>query len=398
MTQIDLSTKLDPNAQRFARAFVSHVLSRCDPEVLVSRSLDFTSFDSPTHVLAFGKASVKMAQACVQGLGSRFSGGIVLAPDSLFPDPAPNTALQYFGVDHPAPSHRNVAATDALVQYARKIPAEHNYCIVCISGGGSAHLCSPRQGVTIEQLFETTNTLNAGGASIQELNEARKSLETLKGGGLAEILAHVGYCQAVVLSDVLDDDLNTIASGPMISLAHPVEHTIIGNHQTALDAADDFFGGLGVGICKAGISGGSSDRGRELAGAYQESGQAACLFAGETTVDASGTTGVGGPCIELTLACALELAESGQADWITLGLATDGIDGPTDAAGAVITSEMLADPYNQLSAHKALVDHNTLPFLDSIHATIRSGPTGTNLNDLCLVSPCDALRADRGLG
>jgi len=395
MSPIDLSTKLDPEVQRFTRAFATYVLSRCDPGKLVSESVDFTRFDSPTHVLGFGKASAKMAMACVQELGPRFAGGVVLTPEALIPDPAPHDALRYFGVDHPASTARNMIATEALAQYAGLIPAEHD-CIVCVSGGGSAHLCSPKPGVTLDQIIETTNTLNAGGASIHELNEARRSLENLKGGGLADILVRVGHCEAAVLSDVLDDDLNTIASGPMVNPGYPVEHTIIGNHRTALAAAEEFVGGHGVGICKPGISGDSSERGRDLTRAYQESNPVSCLFSGETTVDASGTAGVGGPCMEMTLACALELAESDQSDWVTLGLATDGVDGPTDAAGAVITCEMLSGSVRRLDARRALDNHDTLPFLNSIHATIHTGPTGTNLNDLFLVCPRDALRTGDG--
>jgi len=393
MTTIKLSNMLDPAAHRFAMLFVSHVLNRSDPGKLVSKSVEFKQFNSPTHVLAFGKASAKMAQACVHELGSRIAGGVVLAPESLIPDTELDDPLLYFCVDHPAPTQRNVDATNALVQYARSIPAGHD-CIVCISGGGSAHLCSPRPGVTLEQIIETTNSLNSGGVRIHDLNKARRSLETLKSGGLAAILTQTRNCQAIVLSDVLDDNLNTIASGPMMCPDHPVEHTIIGNHRTALDAAKEFVGGRDVGNWNSGISGNSSDRGRELAEAYEGTNHAPCLIAGETTVDASSTVGIGGPCMELTLSCALELAESGQRDWITLGLATDGIDGPSDAAGAVITSEMLTHSEQQHSAREALVDHNTLPFLESIHAIIRTGPTGTNLNDLCLVCSQDGLRAE----
>ena len=385
MTTIELSTKLDLAAQRFARAFVSHVLSGCDPRKLVSESVDFKRFNSPTHVLAFGKASTKMAQACVLKLGPRFAGGIVLTPDALGPSSIPDDALKYFGVDHPAPTARNVSATDALAQYARSIPAGHN-CIVCISGGGSAHLCCPNPGVTLEQINETTESLNARGASIHELNKARRSLETLKGGGLAEVLGHVSYCQAIVLSDVLGDHLDIIASGPMENPDLPVEHTIIGNHQTALDAAEEFIiRQVSIGVCSAGIGGDSSDRGRELADTYLKSGQMPCMIAGETTVDAAHTVGVGGPCMELALACAIYLAQSGNTEWVVLGLATDGVDGPSNAAGAVIVSESLRTPRLQVIATEALNGHNTLPFLDSIHSTIRTGPTGTNLNDLCLV-------------
>tara|TARA_R110000868_G_scaffold411617_1_gene706156 strand:+ start:239920 stop:241101 length:1182 start_codon:yes stop_codon:yes gene_type:complete len=387
MTAITLSSSLDPDVQRVGRELIGEVLRACDPGVLVRGAVDFDLFDSPTHVLAFGKASAGMARACAQGLEDRFAGGIVLCPDAMIPE-SRDQRVRYFGVDHPSPTARNVEATKSLVEYARSIPST-DACIVCISGGGSAHLCSPRSGVTLEQIVQTTKALNASGATIHELNQARRSLETLKAGGLADLLAGTQRCSAVVLSDVLGDDLSTIASGPMVNPAHLVEHTIVGNHMTALDASVRFLNARGcmVGFHTGMVSGDSSEQGRILAERFMDSDKSACVIAGETTVDTAGATGIGGPCIEMAISCALALAESGDLDWVCIGLATDGIDGPTDAAGGILTGEMMTSLVNQQVARKLLADHNTLAFLDTIGGTIRTGPTGTNLNDLCLVVP-----------
>lgn len=387
MTAVQLSSMLDSTVARFVQNCVEHVLESCDPTKLIDKNFDFNAFTTPTHVLGFGKASVGMVHACAAQLDGRFAGGVALAPDDLLPETNGYTSIAYFGVDHPSPTERNIAGAKALVDYARSIPPEHG-CLVCISGGGSAHLCSPKPGVTLDEIINTTTNLNASGATIHELNRARRALETRKGGGLAATLAHAHQCQAIVLSDVLDDDLDIIASGPMMSPEHPIKHTIVGNHRTALDAGAAFVRGFGVeiGSCEGEISGESSVQGIALAERYQ-SVQAPCLIAGESTVNTRGSTGIGGPTLELTLAAALRLADLGLTDWITLGLATDGNDGPTDAAGAVITSRMLATPGQHQAARDALASHNTLHYLDSIHATIRTGPTGTNLNDLAMVLP-----------
>jgi len=387
MNPITLSSSLEPDVQRVARALIGEVLRACDPAELVRASIDFDQFDSPTHVLAFGKASAGMAKACIQGLKDRFAGGVVLCPDAMIPEML-DDRIRCFAVDHPSPTARNVEATCVLAEYARSIPST-DACIVCLSGGGSAHLCSPRPGVTLEEIAQTTKALNASGATIHELNQARRSLETLKAGGLAEVLAHVHHCSAAVLSDVLGDDLNTIASGPMLSQEYPVEHIVVGNHRNALDAAVRFFESLGVpiGFHTDMVSGDSSEQGRLLANQFLESNKSACVIAGETTVDVGVSSGMGGPCMETVLACAVSLAESGDSDWVCIGLATDGIDGPTDAAGGILTGAMLTSLATQQIARKMLAEHDALSFLDTIGGTIRTGPTGTNLNDLCLVVP-----------
>ena len=329
----------------------------------------------PTHVLAFGKASMGMAGWCVERLGEQFAGGVVLAPEPLI-GPI-HSRLTVYPADHPTPTPRNIAAASALRTYAESIPADHA-CIVCVSGGGSAHLCSPRPGVTLGQIVETTRSLNASGAAIGELNKARKGLELLKAGGLGAVLAHVTERLVYVLSDVIGDDLATIASGPMLDPGCPVEHIVIGNHQDAGRSAEALLDARHSAWVS--VTGDAQEQGRVLADAYHSSGSTV-IIAGETTVDAGGSCGVGGPCIECSLACAQALSESDTRGWMVLGLATDGIDGPTDAAGAIITRGMLVD-----GVRTALAAHDTLAYLDRIGASFRTGATGTNVNDIVLVT------------
>lgn len=390
MIPIRFGKQLDLDLRQFAEDFVQTVLKASDPAMLIRHQFAFDQFNNKTHVLAFGKASAAMASECVTQLGSRFAGGVVLASEETIPVKH-HDLLRFFAADHPLPTQRNIVATQHLVQYARSIPSE-DHCIVCISGGGSAHLCSPAEGITLEQVISVTKELNAQGTAIDTLNRTRKSLETLKAGGLARLLNHIELCEAAVLSDVLGNDLATIASGPMYGEGTKVPHRLIGDHHAALSEAtkfiDDRFENHPVTLDM--IHGSATMEGHCLASRYLDhNGMTPHLIAGETTVEAQSSSGVGGPTLELILSTAVELAKASTdiQDWIVLGIATDGIDGPSGAAGALVSSKMLAHSGSLESAMGALQQHDTLPFLDSISATFWTGPTGTNVNDVCLVCP-----------
>lgn len=388
MTRVHLSTSLDPQIARFVSAFVEHTLDAIDPQKLISQSMDFDAFDCPTHVIAFGKAAASMALGCRAELGTMFVDGIVLCPDERIPDDAESLGLSFFGVDHPSPTERNIDATKAVIEYASAIPREHA-CVVCISGGGSANLCAPSRGVSLNEIIETTERLNQSGASIQELNAARKKLEILKGGGLGRLLGHLEHVEACVLSDVMGDDLDTIASGPMRDEGQPIKHTVIGNHLVLRDACGSFIQHINakVEVRSMDAIGDALTAGQTLAGRFQQSPQSVCAATGETTVDASGTEGVGGPCMEFVLAAGLELTQSKLSDWFVIGLASDGIDGPTQAAGAILTNEMLGRQGVMRDAQRALSDHDAFGFFRLIGANIVIGPTGTNVNDVVMICP-----------
>lgn len=388
MTRVQLSTSLDPQIARFADAFVQYTLDAIDPQKLISQSMDFDAFNCPTHVIAFGKAAASMALGCRAELGTLFVDGIVLCPDEQIPEDTESLGLSFFGVDHPSPSERNIEATKAVIQYASAIPPEHA-CVVCISGGGSAHLCAPSPGVSLNEIIATTKRLNQTGASIQELNTARRKLETLKGGGLARLLGHLEHVEACVLSDVMGDDPDTIASGPMRDDSHPITHTVIGNHLVLRDACGSFVQHIDpeIKVQSMDAIGEASGAGQTLANSFKQSSQSVCVATGETTVDASGTEGIGGPCMESVLAAGLELTQSNLSDWVVIGMASDGIDGPTQAAGAILTNEMLGVNGVMEAAQRALSDHDAFRFFHSIGADIVTGPTGTNVNDVVMICP-----------
>jgi hydroxypyruvate reductase len=303
--------------------------------------------------------------------------------------------------------------------------------IVVLSGGGSAHLTLPSGNLTLDDLRGVNDALQRAGAPITALNAVRKHTERLKGGRLALPASSVPTT-VYALSDVVGDRLDTIASGPFAPdattfgdaigvlerygvkdacariLAHleaggrgeiaetpkpgdpalaRVEHVVIGNNRAVIDAAGEAIGACGfrVAAMQEGVEGESASVGRELARQAiraARAGDAACvIFGGEPTVRVGSATGRGGPSQELALAAAIELAassEQGLAQRVAIvSLSTDGIDGPTDFAGAIVTAQTaarIADPAAALAAHAST------DALDRAGALLRTGPTGTNVN------------------
>lgn len=365
------------------RTLIAAVLDAADAHRLTQTHLQTNGAPStPTHVLAFGKAGASMARAVAEWAGDALAGGVVIAPDATLPADLNADGLTWHGADHPHPTQRNIDAAHALASCAASIPSGHA-CVVGVSGGGSAHLCLPKDGVTLEEIRDTTRALNERGATIQELNAARAGLERLKHGGLARTIPEGVGCRALVLSDVIGNDPRVIASGPMVDEQRRVEHPIVGSNAAIVGACVAALDTLGYGsptVFKD-VTGNASDAGRRISAALVDTPGACVVLGGETTVDARGASGRGGPVSECVLSAALTLRGSG-GPWTVLGLASDGIDGPTDAAGGVIHSSMLDDPIAVRDAKRALASHGTLDWLDARSAAVRTGVTGTNVNDV----------------
>jgi hydroxypyruvate reductase len=325
-----------------------------------------------------------------------------------------------------------VAATRIrkLVSGARAI----DHVLLLLSGGGSALLTLPAPGLDLDDVRQLTELLLLSGASIQELNAVRKHVETLKGGRLAA-LAAPARLTALILSDVVGDPLDAIASGPASPdpttfadavhvlrsrgvwgkvpdavRAHlvrgeqgdeaetpkpgdpafsQVRLRIVGNAALAALRAAEEAGRLGYDahVDSTVVTGEARHVGERLAArasALPVSGRATCaVSAGETTVTVRGN-GRGGRNQELALAAARHL--DGHADVLVLSAGTDGLDGPTDAAGALATGTTAARAREQgldLDAH--LERNDSYAFFDALGDLVRTGPTGTNVMDLMLV-------------
>ncbi len=377
---------------------------------------------------AVGKAAAPMAVAASEVLGPTLVSGVVIVPDYSIPDLPPN--LQMFRGGHPIPSEEGFRGARAVRELAAGL-GDDDVLLCLVSGGASALMTCPWETVNLEDLQAITDALLQAGAPIDELNCVRKHLDRLKGGRLASC-AHPTTVYALILSDVVGDALDVIASGPVspdptrfadavqilekrrlwagapasvrahlqegVSGQVPetpkpgdscfagVTTRILGNNRLALEgaaqAASEF--GYRVVLRDAPLVGEAREVGRELAvwaAGARTVGERICLIAGgETTVTVRGS-GRGGRNQEIVLAAAIEIA--GRVPMVIASLATDGVDGPTDAAGAIADPSTLGRAAAEgCSAADALRANDSYRFFAALDDLILTGPTGTNTMDV----------------
>lgn len=437
-----MSTLLSERFRDHFEAVISAVLAGIDPRELTLRALRQETFSSaPIHVIAFGKASMSMAQAAGEHLGSRLRIGCALAPPSSSRAAGFPVNVATYPVDHPLPTERNVEAARVVryfvEDFGRLAAAGSNaQLLVLISGGGSAQLTLPPDGLALAEVRRATDHLLRAGVDIHKLNTVRKHLDQLKGGRLAR-LAAPGQVHVLVLSDVVGDDLAVIASGPchpdpttfdqaaaILRATNPgreldevlnfldtdgfgigetpkpgdpafarVRSRVIGSNHTAVEVARVALTAMGVDVRETveSVTGEAAQVGQDLAARLQKLKPAglpmAIVMGGETTVTARGD-GVGGRNQELALAAAIEL--DGRHDVALCAFATDGVDGRTDAAGAVVNGQTASIAHlTNLAPSAFLARNDSHTFfsrldLDGHHTLVRTGPTGTNVGDLYL--------------
>jgi hydroxypyruvate reductase len=312
--------------------------------------------------------------------------------------------------------------------------SEDDLCLALISGGGSALMPAPAEGITLDDKLAVTRHLSAAGANIEELNTVRKQLSRIKGGGLKRA-CHAGRLVTLIISDVLGDPLDVIASGPTVDdtstpeqalavldlfdargagisarvfgylcrkqtaqlppVQCQVTNLIIGNNATAVDAAGREAERLGYSpaMTSAGqCEGQAEDVGRHLADMALKMRSASgpdCLITGGepvVTLASPDHRGSGGRNQQLVLAALEHLAEDGASGIAILSGGTDGEDGPTDAAGAVVDAEVLAAArQRKLDWTDHLARNDAYRFFQPLGALIKTGPTGTNVCDLRVV-------------
>lgn len=365
-----------------------------------------------------------MASAAITALAGSVREGVVISPDPVVID---SDRIAHFVGGHPVPNERGAEGARAISRIAEQLRADDT--LLClISGGASALMALPATGLSVDDIVSTTTLLLRAGATIHELNCVRKHLDQLKGGRLAAI-AFPAKTISLVLSDVVGDPLATIASGPTvadptriadsISILHAhglwdlvppsvrthldsgedespkpgdprllrAENSIIGSNVIAAHAACSQASSLGYNarVVTTSLTGEASVVGanivREAAAECARLGvSVALIFAGESTVTVRGR-GTGGRNQELVLGAAI--AMDGILGMAVASLGTDGVDGPTDAAGAVADGESIGkaralglDPIAFLAAN------DTHAFWRALGALVRTGPTGTNVMDI----------------
>ncbi len=418
------------------RAIFDGALRAASPWDALVRHLPAWDFTPPVHIVGAGKAALEMAHAASEKLGHDVGAfAVAVVPELLHGvDPASRPPGLY-PADHPLPTGRNLRAAEAIAEVAREA-SRAGTLLALLSGGGSAHLTLPAEGLSLDDIRAVTDALLRSGADIEQLNTVRKHAERLKGGRLAA-LAAPARVHAFILSDVIGDRLDAIASGPTAPdpttyadalgvldrwharaaspaltahleagrrAEHPetpkpgdpifdrVTNTIIGSNHTAVEAAAHAASRLGFHVLakRTGVRGEAGRFGEALAETARRlhppgaPRPAAAIFGGETTVAVGASDGRGGRCQHAALSAALGLRDA--KDIAIAVLATDGIDGPTDAAGAIVTgSTGAAADHRGLDPALALRRHNSHPLLDAVGALLRTGPTGTNVNDLGII-------------
>ena len=406
-----------------------------DGEILTvdGRNYDLAQFGR-IIVLGAGKAGASMAKAIEEILGDRVSEGIVTVKyghlDTL-------QKIKTCEAAHPVPDENGHIAARAIYDLASS--ADEKTLVIClISGGGSALMPLPVDGVTLADKGETTKVLLACGATIHEVNAVRKHLSVIKGGGLARAV-YPAPLITLILSDVVGDDLDSIASGPCVpdsrtfldcmtifkkysiddqipaSVLRYIQSGVAGTVPETPKAGQDFFartqnvivGSNFNALIKAKekaeelgyntilLSSLLEGETRQVAALHmaiaREIGlhgypvaKPACLLSGgETTVTVKGS-GKGGRNQEFVLAAALAMKE--MEDFVVLSAGTDGTDGPTDAAGAFADSGTLQRAAeNGLDAQEYLENNDSYHFFETLNDLYKTGPTNTNVMDLRII-------------
>ena len=426
------------DARQIYRAAVQGVqadvlLSRIEWESIVEKS--FSDYNN-IYVVGMGKAAMAMAATVEHELKLPIREGCIVIPrgysDTLpYPNKTPQK-IQVLEAAHPVPDSTSEEAAQVLLELADRCQ-EGDLLVVLISGGGSALTTCFAPGISLEEGQRVVNDLLRSGADIKALNTVRKHISMMGGGRLAR-RAMPAEVVSLVISDVVGDDLSTIASGPTVgdpsnpedamrvlraldlwddlpesvsnylnkacndpSLNTPtpddplykkVKTLLIGSNTLALESAcrEATNRKYHVTICESWIEGEARDAGRELAQfLLNYSGQTPHCFiwGGETTVTVKGK-GMGGRNQELALAAAFEL-DSSRKSVLLLSGGTDGIDGPTDAAGAWATPATIPRAMQRKRNPQAYLDANdAYTFFLEMNTLLKPGPTHTNVMDVVI--------------
>ena len=383
------------------------------------------SVDQKIFIIGAGKASVEMSTAVSNILGEKSSGGMVITDSErvIYPD-----KVEVLISSHPVPNKKSIQAADQLVDFIKSIP-KHSIVLNLLSGGTSSLLCKPDASIPFDDVVELYRILLKSGAGINEINLVRKSLSEIKAGRLLQHFNNVQLFD-LIISDVPNNDMKDIGSGPTIpqtflysdvisllksreiwqKLPESIRSYLIKNaensdrfnsedipdHHSHIILSADKMAGIskelmeqtGMRVIKDDQSWtGSIDDfeqhilskiPKEMAA---EETPTAFIFFGECSIEVTGN-GKGGRNQELALRMAKNLTDYNR-DFIFLSAGTDGIDGPTDAAGAVVNQDSLkeADKLG-LDADDYLKRNDSYSFFDKLGGHIKTGPTGNNVMDL----------------
>jgi glycerate 2-kinase len=428
-------------ARTDVRAIYRAVIEAVDPEQLVRGALELEpgairiagdpvpiSDRGKLVVIAVGKAALPMLAGAHRALSKRIDSSLAVTKSGFSRDAAIPPGADVYEGEHPVPGDGSVRAGEAVLRVAESLTADDTV-LMLISGGGSALLEAPVDGVSLGDIATTTDRLLAAGADIRALNAVRRRLSRIKGGRLAEAISPARVVN-LVLSDVLGNPLPVIASGPTVapedavsdagriverlvggelpeavtralasdtamatrSFENVVTSVVIADAATAARAAAARARELGYSPVVFGTDFQGEARefarfwcavARHSATEYGPFERPACLIgAGEMTVTVRGS-GRGGRNTEMALAAALEI--DGVDGVVVASLATDGDDGVSRASGGVVDGESAETMRSSsIDPQRLLDDNDSATALTAAGALLESGPTGTNVNDIYL--------------
>jgi glycerate-2-kinase len=435
--------KNDPSYRKVSDIFHA-VLKAIDPYGIIKERIDQIQSIyregnyRKLYLISFGKAAYPMTKAVVDLADNLLTGGIMITKYGHVLESGISDRIEVFEAAHPVPDLQGVRATEKVITLLEK--ADRETLVVClISGGGSALLVAPHKDISLSEKQEITQRLLKAGANIRELNTVRKHISRIKGGRLAEI-AYPASVLSLIISDVIGDPLDVIASGPtapdqttfldalkVIKLygledkipdkarlvlirgaageisetpkeGNPalarVQNLIVGSNIKAIETAKREAEGQGYQtiILSAELQGEARDVAIWLAGKAIEARQGLagdshgkiCLISGgETTVTVRGN-GLGGRNTELALAFAREI--KGKKGMTLLSAGTDGTDGPTDAAGAIVDGGTIERAEaSGINPRDYLKNNDSYNFFKAVGGLFITGPTGVNVMDLQII-------------
>ena len=401
--------------RRDAEAIVRKAISAVTPAAAVEKALLGRSFPGRVYLVAAGKAAWKMADTAARILGDTLTAGVTVTKYGHAEGTVPQVVCYEGG--HPVPDEQGMKGTKAALELTRNLQ-EEDTVLFLLSGGGSALFEKPL--ISMEELQSITGQMLAAGCDIVEINTVRKRLSAVKGGKFAAWCAPAKVL-TIVLSDVLGDPLDMIASGPTVPdastcdqalevvrryglrLSAEAEACLRVETPKVLPATETQIIGSVRELCRA-----AAEACRELgytpvmltdqlcceakeAGSFLsailkthagEERKTAFLAGGETVVHLSGS-GLGGRNQEMALAAARGIA--GIANGAVICVGSDGTDGPTDAAGGYADGDTMDALAAKGLCYAAMMEnHDAYHALEAVGGLIKTGPTGTNVNDIAV--------------
>ena len=448
--KISLPT-LKENWEKDINIIINHSLLSVDPYLctaekmnilgndlyIFGKKIDLNKIDD-IYVVGVGKAVIPMAKAVIDKIGNRITSGLLISKHQIEKkNRGFEEKIQILYGGHPIPNQKSIKSTKKLISFLKKVN-ENDLIINLISGGGSALMTLPYEGIILDDIKHLTNILLKSGATIQEINTIRKHVDKIKGGGLAR-MTYPTRMETLILSDVLGDQISMIASGPTSmdettytdaweiiykynikneipesiinhltkgmqgeaqetvkygdDVMKKITNNVIGSLVTAITAAEKAAkeSGYNTVILSTKLIGEAREVGKVLGSILSNMVESdnlikkpACVIAGgETTVTIFGN-GKGGRNQELALGAIGQI--DNLRDCCLISIATDGEDGPTDAAGAFVTGRTKSRAKEKgLDHEQYLANNDAYNFFKITNNLLKIGPTGTNVNDLQLL-------------